>query len=349
MDFGLFLEFPCGEGMTEQEAFQESFAIVDEAEALGVDSVWLAEYHFNPRRVLSSPTTIATAIAARTKRMRIGTAVQILPLGNPVRIAEEVATLDHISQGRLEFGIGRGTFPNVHEGYNVPFAESRGRFEEYLEVILKAWTSDSFSFKGEHFQCKDVCISPKPFQKPYPPIRVGITSAESFPIVGRMGYPVVINPSRVFALSELAPHIQQYRQAWQDAGHQEGPQVGLRVPVYVAESEERAYSDPKDSAMFSVHRLGERVGSYAGYTGTTGDWGEQSRKILGMDYDDWLRDKVAYGTSDMVADKLRQLQNDLELTQIIYEINFGNLLPYELQVNSMRMFNEEVIPQFKNP
>jgi alkanesulfonate monooxygenase SsuD/methylene tetrahydromethanopterin reductase-like flavin-dependent oxidoreductase (luciferase family) len=347
MDLGLFLEFPRRDDLTEQEAMQESFAIVDEAEALGVDSVWLAEYHFNPGRILSAPITIAGAIAARTRRMRVGTAVQILPLGNPVRIAEEVATLDHISQGRLEFGIGRGTFPNVHEGYNVPFAESRGRFEESLEIILKAWTTDSFSFEGEHYQCKNVTVVPKPFQKPHPPIRVGITSAETFPIIGRMGLPILINPSRVFALAELGPHIQQYRRAWQDAGHDGEPQVGLRVPVYVAETEEQAYSDPKESAMFSVRRLGERVGSYADYTGTTGNWAQESRRILGMEYDDWLRDKVAFGTPQGVADKLGQLQRELSLTQLIYEINFGNLLTYEQQVSSLRRFNQEVAPQLK--
>ena len=272
MDFGLFLEFPRGDEMTEQEAVQESFDLVDEAEALGVQSVWLAEYHFNPGRILSAPLTMASAIAGRTRNTRIGLAVHILPLGNPVRIAEEVATLDQISQGRVEFGVGRGTFPNVHEGYNVPFVESRGRFEEALEIITKAWTNDIFSFEGEHFQCKDLCIVPKPLQKPYPPIHIGITSAESFPIVGRMGFPIIINPSRVFALSELAPFIQQYRDAWRAVGHDGAPQVGLRVPIYVAETAEQAYADPRDSAMNSVRRLGQRVASYANYTGTTGDW-----------------------------------------------------------------------------
>jgi alkanesulfonate monooxygenase SsuD/methylene tetrahydromethanopterin reductase-like flavin-dependent oxidoreductase (luciferase family) len=347
MDLGLFLEFPRGDGVSEQEAIQESFAIVDEAESLEVDSVWLAEYHFNPGRILSAPITIASAIAARTQHMRVGTAVSVLPLGNPVRIAEEVATLDHISQGRLEFGIGRGTFPNVHEGYNVPFAESRGRFEESLEIILKAWTTERFSFEGAHYQCKDVCIVPKPFQQPHPPIRVGITSAESFPIVGRMGYPIIINPSRVFGLSELAPHIQQYRKAWHDARHEGEPQVGLRVPVYVAETAEQAYSDPQESAMFSVRRLGQRVGSYATYGGTTGDWASESERILGMSYDDWLRDKVAFGTPEMVADKLHMLQKELGLTQLIYEINFGNLLSHKQQMNSLRMFNQAVVPQLK--
>ena len=347
MDFGLFLEFPRQEGATQRDAFRDAFALVDEAEALGVDSVWLAEYHFNPNCVLASPITIASAIAARTKRTRIGLAVLLLPLGHPVRIAEEIATLDHISDGRVEFGIGRGTFPDVHEAFDTPFAESRSRFDEFLEIILRAWTTESFSFEGEHYSCRDLGVEPKPLQTPHPPIRVGITSEETFPIIGRMGYPILINPSRVFALAELAPYIKQYRQAWQDAGHQGEPQVGLRVPVYVAETDERAYSEPKESAMFSVQRLGDRVGLYASHKGTTGDWQSQSERILGMSYDDWLRDKVVYGTPEAVVERLRQLQEELGLTQIIYGVNFGNLIPHELQVNCLRLITEKVIPEFK--
>jgi alkanesulfonate monooxygenase SsuD/methylene tetrahydromethanopterin reductase-like flavin-dependent oxidoreductase (luciferase family) len=127
MDVGLFVEFPCRDGMSEQEAFTECFTLVDAAEASGVDSVWLAEYHFAPISVLSSPLMVASAIAARTRRIRIGLAVTLLPLYHPIHVAEDVATLDHISQGRVEFGVGRGTFPDTHDGFNSPFAESRER------------------------------------------------------------------------------------------------------------------------------------------------------------------------------------------------------------------------------
>ena len=262
--------------MTQRDAFEESFNLVDKAEELGVDSVWLAEYHFNiDRSVLSAPITVASAIAARTERMRIGLAVHILPLGNPIRIAEEVATLDHISHGRVEFGIGRGTFPNVHEGYNVPFHESRGRFDEFLEIIISAWTQERFSFSGEHYSCNDVGIAPHPYQDPYPPITMGITSVESFAISGRMGYPILINPSRVFTLAELKPAIQEYRDAWKEAGHKGQSKVGLRVPFYVAETAEKAHSEPRESTLNSMRRLGERVAGYADLRGTTGDWGAE--------------------------------------------------------------------------
>ncbi|HEX2276103.1 MAG TPA: LLM class flavin-dependent oxidoreductase [Candidatus Tectomicrobia bacterium] len=347
MDFGVFIEFPCREGMTEREAFTECFALADEAEALGVDSVWLAEYHFSPISVLSSPITIASAIAARTRRIRIGLAVILLPLGNPIRLAEDIATLDHISQGRVEFGVGRGTFPDTHDGFNSPYAESRERFDEYLEIILKAWTTERFSFTGKHYHCEDLYVRPKPLQTPHPPIRVGITSEVTFPLVGRMGFPIIINPSRVFALSELGPYIQQYRRAWHDAGHAGTPQVGLRVPLYVAETAERAYEEPKASTMMAVQGLGNRVAGSASRLGTTGDWSAEAERLRGMSYDDWLRDKVVYGTPEVVVERLQQLTEELDLTQILYEVNYGRQLPYELQLKNLRLINERVIPEFK--
>lgn len=347
MDFGLFLEFPCREGGSEHDAFRDAFDLVDKAEQQGVDSVWLAEYHFNPGRVLASPVTISSAIAARTERMRIGMAVLLLPLGDPIRIAEDIATLDHISEGRVEFGIGRGTFPNVHEGFRVPFSESRLRFEEALEVILKAWTSETFSFQGEHYSYNDLEVTPKPYQTPYPPIHVGVTSAETFPLMGRMGYHILINPSRVFSLSELKPYIQEYRQAWKEAGHEGEAKVGLRVPIYVSESEKKAYSEPRDSALFSKERLGNRVAEYAHHSEGTKGWEDQAERIQAMDYDDWLRDKVAYGTPGAVIDRLGGLKEELELDQVMFEVNFGSLIPHERQLKSLKLFTEKVIPQLR--
>jgi alkanesulfonate monooxygenase SsuD/methylene tetrahydromethanopterin reductase-like flavin-dependent oxidoreductase (luciferase family) len=345
MEFGLFLEFPQGEGMTASDAFKESFSLVDTAEDLGVQSVWLAEYHFNAGRVLSAPITIASALAARTENIRIGLGVVCLPLGNPVRFAEEIATIDQISEGRVELGVGRGTFPNVHEGFNVPFAESRGRFEESLEVIIKAWGPESFSFDGEFFRYDDLEVYPKPHQQPHPPVHVGVTSAESFPITGELGHPIIVNPSRVFTLAELAEPIRQYREAWQKAGHPGEGHIGVRMPVYVAETEELAFSEPADSAMFSVTRLGNRVGGYADYGHTTGDWGAEAERILGMSYEDWFRDKVAYGTTETVTEKLDHLKEALGIDLLIYEINYGNKIPMERQLNSLHLFNEHVIPQ----
>ena len=272
---------------------------------------------------------MATAVAARTKKIRIGFGVYLLPLANPLKVAEEVATLDHISNGRVEFGVGRGTFPEHHDAFNSPFPESRGRFE------------------GDHYQCQGIRVKPKPVQSPHPPVRVGVTSVETFPIIGRMGYPIFINPSRVFALPELAPHIEEYQKAWKDAGHPGTGEVGLRVPIYVADTEEKAYNEPRESALLSMAGLAERVAVSASREGTTGDWQAESERIAKMSYDDWLRDKVVDGTPDRVADRLCQLIEELQLTQIVYEINFGRQIPHELQKNCLQLITERVVPHFK--
>tara|TARA_B100001245_G_scaffold180859_1_gene138963 strand:- start:108 stop:1151 length:1044 start_codon:yes stop_codon:yes gene_type:complete len=347
VDFGLFLEFSGYEDENESTVFQRGFDIIDEAEGLGIDSVWLPEYHFIPVSVLSSPIAVASSIAARTKNMRIGFGVYLLPLANPIRVAEEVATLDHISNGRVEFGIGRGTFPEHHDAFNSPFPESRTRFDEYLEIIVKAWTEEEVTFKGDHYNCQNIRVKPKPMQRPHPPIRVGVTSAETFTIIGQLGYPIFINPSRAFALSDLSPYIEEYLKSWKEAGHPGDGEVGLRVPIYVSDTEEKAYNEPRESALASITSLAERVAVSASREGTSGDWQAESELLSKMTYDDWLRDKVIYGTPDRVSDRLAQLIEELHLKQIVYEINFGRRIPYELQTNCLKMLAEKVLPKLK--
>src|SRR6202158_5877388 len=161
-EFGMFHEFQRPAGTTEEEAFTTSFEQIDAAERWGLDAMWLAEIHVAPERsVCSAPLTLASAIAARTKRMKIGTAVQVLPLCHPLRLAEEAATVDQISHGRLIFGVGRSGFPRVYQAYGVSYAESRDRFTEVLEILKRAWTQDRFSFDGKYYHFRDVYLVPK--------------------------------------------------------------------------------------------------------------------------------------------------------------------------------------------
>src|SRR5215469_4634858 len=149
-EFGVFHEFSRTARQTEAEAFAKAFAQVDDAERWGLDVIWLAELHFLPERsVLSAPLLIAATIAARTKRINIGIAVQVLPLCHPLRLAEEVATLDHMSQGRLIFGVGRSGFARTYEAYGIPYAESRERFAEVLQILKLCWAEERFSFEGK--------------------------------------------------------------------------------------------------------------------------------------------------------------------------------------------------------
>src|SRR6266404_25386 len=128
MEFGLFTEFNTPPGTSHAAAFDEGMAEVTRAEELGFDAVSLAEIHFqNDRSVLASPLVVGAAIAAHTRRLRIGIAVQVLPISHPLHLAEDVATLDHLSHGRLDFGVGRSGLPDHYRGFNIAYAESRDR------------------------------------------------------------------------------------------------------------------------------------------------------------------------------------------------------------------------------
>src|SRR5215472_6618503 len=239
-EFGMFHEFQRPGGITEEEAFATSFEQIDAAERLGLDAMWLAEIHVAPERsVCSAPLTLASAIAARTKRMKIGTGVQVLPLCHPLRLAEEAATVDQVSRGRLIFGVGRSGLPRTYEAYGIPYAESKDRFAETLQVIEQAWSQQRFSYEGHYFNFDNVAVTPKPYQKPLPPIRVAASSPDTFPAIGRLGYPIFIMPRGTF--SDMKPAIESYREAYRAGGHPGRGQVYMRVPLYVGETAKRAH------------------------------------------------------------------------------------------------------------
>src|SRR5271154_5925376 len=147
MEFGIFHEFLSTKSQSQAEAFAQSFTQIEAAESWGLDVVWLAEIHMNPTRsLLSAPLTVAAAIAARTHRIKIGTAVQILPLGHPLRLAEETATIDQISGGGGVFGVGRSAFPRAYDAYGISYQESQERFSESLDIIKLAWTQPLSSY-----------------------------------------------------------------------------------------------------------------------------------------------------------------------------------------------------------
>jgi alkanesulfonate monooxygenase SsuD/methylene tetrahydromethanopterin reductase-like flavin-dependent oxidoreductase (luciferase family) len=348
VEFGIFHEFERPSGVSEADAFRNAFHLVDVAERWGLDAVWLAELHFSPTRsVLSAPMLLAGAIAARTNRIKIGTAVQILPLCHPLQLAEEAATVDHVSQGRLIFGVGRSGFARTYQHYGVPYAESRERFAETLEVVKRAWIEDTFTFEGEYFQFHDVCVVPKPYQKPYPPIRVAATSADTFPNIGVQGYDLFA-AVRTGTLSELAPNLAAYRAAYAQAGHPGKGGVFLRVPVYVADTFERAVADTQDSIISFYRQLGEQLEKSAQEAGarTIEQRDVRGRRLKEITFDEALRDKVIVGTPAMVVDRLSTISEELGLDGILAELNCGGRVPREGVLRSLQLLCEEVMPAF---
>ena len=338
MEIGLFTEFQCAPGMDEAQAFDESLAQMTAAEDLGFDAVWLAEIHFQKgRSVLASPLVIAAAIAKLTHRVKIGIAVQILPLAHPLHLAEDVATLDHLSKGRLDFGVGRSGLPEHYERFNIPYGESRERFQETLDILLKAWTEDRFTYEGKYYQFHDVCAMPKPYQKPHPPLRVAATTRETYPLVGRMGRPIFI-AVRTTSISDLKRFIGGYHEGWREAGHPGRGEVALIVPVYVADTGRRAREEPEASTMHFFRTIAEQLGK-------GGTRREEAARLGRMSYDEILEELVVYGTPDAVAERLQGLREAFGHTTLSVWMNVGGHIPHERMLASMRLFAERVIPR----
>jgi alkanesulfonate monooxygenase SsuD/methylene tetrahydromethanopterin reductase-like flavin-dependent oxidoreductase (luciferase family) len=347
MEFGMFHEFPSLPGRTESEAFDEAMEQVDAAERLGLDVMWLAELHFEPRRsVLSAPLSIASAIAGRTRRIKIGIAVQVLPLCHPLRLAEEAATVDQLSHGRLIFGVGRSGVAQTYEAYGVSYAESRDRFREILDIIEQAWTKPSSSYEGEYYRFKDVAVVPKPYQKPLPPIRIAASTPDTFPAIGRRGAPIFASV-RHTTWADLAKQIRSYHAAWEEAGHPGLGQVFVSAPTYLAETEERARSEPKESIMHFYHEQANLLEGAAKLVDpeTAARRMRRVDQLRSMRYEDGLRDHALVGTPAAVAETLLALKQEIGLSGILAELNCGGLVPHEQVLTAMQLLCEAVKPR----
>lgn len=348
MKFGIFVE-ETRRGTGQAAAFHEAFRLVDAAEAWGLDGVWLGEIHFDPARsVLSASIVVASAIAARTRRLRVGTAVQLLPLNNPLRIAEEVATVDHISEGRFDFGIGRSGSPRAYDGYGIPYAESQARFREALEIIREAWKGEPFSYQGEFHRFEHATVSPRPYQLPHPPIRMAATSEETFLQVARLGLSIFVG-LRGMDIPELRGHLQAYRKAWHEAGHAGEASAYLRIPLYAGPTEKAAVEEPHESIMYYFSRQAELIRSAAGHAGT----GSAERRealaaqVANLSYEQILETRVAFGSAAGLVDRLTQLHEELDLDGIVAELNPGGLIPAELEMRSLHILTHQVMPALK--
>src|SRR5215212_5538380 len=220
--FGLFYlpTYPSSLGPAPAGLLRQ---IVDEsvlAEELGFTGVWLAEHHFHGfGGVLSNPAGVGIAITARTRRLRVGTAVTQLPYHHPLRLAEDYATLDVLSEGRLDFGVGTGFLRWENEIWDAPLETAREKFAESLDVILRVWQEENVGFEGQFVSFPSLTLLPRPYQQPHPPIwYAATTTPESFVKAGERGYHLMLIPF-LHDVADLREKVQLYRDALRAAGH----------------------------------------------------------------------------------------------------------------------------------
>jgi alkanesulfonate monooxygenase SsuD/methylene tetrahydromethanopterin reductase-like flavin-dependent oxidoreductase (luciferase family) len=209
MRFGLFGSAQAKRGGPDVDSgagFRDFVEYNVEAEALGLHSTFLVEHHFTGFGQVSASLNLLTWIGARTKTLRLGTAVLVLPWHNPVLLAEQAATVDLLSGGRLDFGVGKGYRYNEFTGFRVPIEEAEARFDECLEVMLKAWTSDApWSHRGQYWEFEEVVVEPPTAQKPHPPIWMGAGSPGSIKKVAEHGYNLLLG--QFASLAQIAEQI----------------------------------------------------------------------------------------------------------------------------------------------
>jgi natural product biosynthesis luciferase-like monooxygenase protein len=353
MRCGLFY-LPSSLPATRAEGAERFRKIIDQVaygEEIGFDSVWLAEHHFHAfAGIFSAPTVIGASIAQRTKKMRIGTAVLLLPYHNPLRVAEDYATLDCLSNGRLEFGIGHGFVKWEALTFGIPLDELRERFKENLEVVLKAWSEPKLDYKGRFNDYHDVQVWPRPLQEPHPTVwMAATTSVESFELSGRYGFNMMLIPF-LNEVEELRGKMQAYFSARKAAGHNPATARVLGVyHTYVGESSTTARAAAAqglaeyNSAARQAHGLTPGMADPESYR--SHERHREQMKVL--TFEELVdQSRVLVGTPGEVREKLAYVRERLYLTDVAGNFALGGLTDEQTRA-SMRRFMEQVAPKVR--
>jgi alkanesulfonate monooxygenase SsuD/methylene tetrahydromethanopterin reductase-like flavin-dependent oxidoreductase (luciferase family) len=347
MRFGLFFQAPAAPGQTHAARYAEMLETIELADALGFDVAWLAELHFGGAfSLLANPLMTVPVIAQRTRRIRVGTAVTLLPLHHPLACAEQAATADILSGGRLELGVGRGSIPSQFHGFQVSVAENRARFDEALAILRLAWTHEGFSYRGRFYQVEDVEVVPRPLQQPHPPIRVAVHSAESFAHIADTGLPIYSGTTTT-PLPQLREFMALYRQRLAAAGHAWQPdQMALMLPVHVGTTGEAA----REAMRPGVRKYYENLRAI--FSALPDSYADHlprlkiiEETLANLPYEKFCRDQGVFGDTAEVIDRLQAARDEFGLSQIIGWFDQGSMLRRDEVERTRRRFAEHVMPK----
>ncbi len=314
-------------------------AMVDQAqraEELGFASVVLAERHLRHADLLyPSPFEVAAAIAARTDRVRIGTAGRILSLDHPVRVAEAAATLDVLSGGRLDFGVTRASLDEeAHLAFDSPPERSEEWFEEALDVVFAAWSEDEVSHRGRHFDIPRVAVHPKPLQRPHPPVFVVAVSPKRLAFAARRGISAYIGAIR--SVPELAETAAVYQRGLAGAGHGGSPaSLSVNRFIYVSVDDDRARREVEGPFMALMRERAPDLKA-----ALCAKYGGEAE----LTFERFIRDFGVFGGPATVADRLREAMQATGSDQLLATLNFVTM-DHHLCVRSMELFASEVMPR----
>jgi alkanesulfonate monooxygenase SsuD/methylene tetrahydromethanopterin reductase-like flavin-dependent oxidoreductase (luciferase family) len=334
MRFGLFGSATARHGGPDVDSGQGYKQFVDynvEAEAIGYHSTFLVEHHFTGFGQVSASLALLTWVAAKTKTLRLGTAVLVLPWHNPVLLAEQAATIDLLSSGRLDFGVGKGYRHNEFHGFCLPIEEAEARFNESLDVIVKAWTSKQrFSHQGKYWKFDDIIVEPPTAQKPHPPMWMAAGNPNSIRQVAQRGYNLLLDQFASF--DAVAERIEVYRTELEKCGRAFDPQnVGVARAFYVAK-------DAADKAA-AVERRMEAQRRLEAISSAPDGTKSKASIMTYSDTREASEESALYGGPDEIISKLEKLRA-LGVEYVL--LNGGGLIGHANE--SLRRFAREVMP-----
>jgi alkanesulfonate monooxygenase SsuD/methylene tetrahydromethanopterin reductase-like flavin-dependent oxidoreductase (luciferase family) len=307
--------------------YERALERIEIMDRTGFDAVWLAEHHFSTFSVCPSVHMMGTLAAARTRRLRIGTAVSLAAFYHPLRLAEEVALLDVLSGGRVNWGAGRGFAAIEFAAFGVPAAESASRFREAVDIVLRAWTEERLTYEGEHFRFTDIEVLPKPAQRPHPPVWMAATSESAIEWAASQGHSILMDPHS--SLRDLGVKRRLYAERLAAGGFSAaGRDIPMARLIALAETDEAAEAIARRGADWILQ-------SYSGPQHNK--VGTQLRDYGGRDpVEFYLGEVILHGTPARVADRILGLRE---------EIGLDYLLCAPLSRNSFTLLVDELLPR----
>ncbi|MGE5217776.1 MAG: LLM class flavin-dependent oxidoreductase [Chloroflexota bacterium] len=316
--------------------YRRMFEQITEVEKLGFDQAWVTEHHFGGYGgTLPHPPTFLAAIAQRTSRIRLGVAVAVLPLHRPIDLAEAYAMADVVSNGRVDFGIGKGSEPVEYRKFGMSQNETTQRFHESAEVIRQAWSDHPVNFCGEFYSFENVNVLPKPVQRPHPPIWVGATRSEAtFRWAGEQGYDLMTVPFVHPSTGALRELVKVYRDALAHRGHDFVDREVLgKFHIYVSDSFERGM---REAAPF--------MKNYSDIHHAVDPGRRLTERDIGSDM---ARGFIIVGDPERCCDTIQRWHEEAGITTFSGTFHFGGM-PQELALKNIRLFADRVMPKLKD-
>ena len=343
MKFGLMFTFqlPPGCGIAWNEPYQDMLDCLPRAEELGYESMFMATHHAKTDGLCPSPLIACAGAASVTKTMRIGTAVLLVPMYAPLKLAEDIAVLDNLSQGRFVFGVAPGYVAEEFAAHGIPRAQRVGRCEEALDLMVTAWTQDEFEFDGKYFQVPKTVLTPKPMQKPYPPIWYGVSATKSLQRAANRGCVQIMSPRH--GVNELKDHYAPYEQAAAAVGF-DIPERPIIRQVFVAPTtaEAEALAAP---AVNHLYRELYGKASAAGDRVLRADDGSVITDHEQVDFDNF-KDRYIIGDPEFAIASIKRYQDAVDPSEMVCWMHMPGIRGADA-MRSVELFAKEVMPQFK--